>query len=243
MRYECLRLSSWRTLNFMTLAIAITTAPRKAPTLERAYKSLRAAAFDEEVFVVAEPRTDIPAAVVSDRRVRVTVNATQLGCFGNWKHACNTLLTKTKADWLLILQDDAIWQRGSASVLRQQMKDRSGTRTGFISPYLSAHDLKKSFTSGWNETHSGWDWCGALAFCMARQAAEDLLKVECFVKHPGPKQVDAIVGRAFKELKRPSFAHLPSLVDHIGVTSTVGNGGRSPGRMGHGFREEPRSTK
>ena len=221
----------------MTLAIAMTTAKRAVSTLERAYQSLRAAGFDEEVLVAAEPGTVIPDAVAHDSRARVLMNEKRLGCFSNWKHACRTLL-KTSAQWILIVQDDAIWQRGSAHILRQQMKERSGVRTGFISPYLSVQNLKKSFIDGWNVTDAGWGLFGALAFCMERDAAEDLLKAGRFVKHPGPKQVDAIVGLTMLDLRRPCFVHLPSLVDHIGETSTVGHEGRTRGRVGHRFREE-----
>lgn len=223
----------------MTFGIAITTAKRSKPTLERAYKSLRAAGFHEDVFVMAEPETKIPDAVAGDSRARVLSNETRLGCFPNWKHACKTLLNITAARWILIVQDDAIWQRDSARILRQQMMDRSGVRTGFVSPYVSVHNVKKTFVDGWNETKAGWDWCGALAFCMDRGAAEDLLSARRFVKHQGPKQVDAIVGLTMLDLKRPSFVHVPSLVDHVGEFSTVGNKGLIPRRVGHRFCEVP----
>jgi hypothetical protein len=226
----------------MTLAIAITTAKRSKPTLARAYTSLRAAGFQEEVLVAAEPGSLIPEAIALDSRARVVLNEKNLGCFGNWKHACKTLLATTKTPWILIVQDDAIWQRDSACSLRQQMKDRSSLRTGFVSPYVSVYNLKKSFVDGWNETGAGWDWCGALAFCMDREAAEDLLRAERFIKHPGPKQVDAIVGLAMLDLRRPSFVHLPSLVDHIGEVSTMGHAGLTPRRVGYLFREEVKTS-
>lgn len=223
----------------MTLAIAMITAQRPIPTIERAYSSLRAAGFQETVHVIAEPGSPIPESVAGDPRARVLLNQQRQGCFKNWKHACRTLL-KTGTQWILIVEDDAIWQRNAASVLRQQMQVRSNVRTGFISSYLSVRNLEKSFTDGWNETKAGWGLYGALALCMRRDAAEELLQARRFVNHPGPRQLDSIIGLTMLDLRRPSFVHLPSLVDHIGETSTIGHGGRTPGRVGYRFSEEPK---
>jgi hypothetical protein len=97
--------------------------------------------------------------------------------------------------------------------------------------------VAEDFADGWNECRAGWEFWGALALCMKRVAAEELLRYPRFAKHAGPQQVDAVVAASMLELGRPSFVHLPSLVDHIGSTSTIGNDGDSAwGRRGFHFK-------
>ena len=207
-----------------TLAIAMTTAPRRRPTLHRALATLHAAGFSEDVHLFAEPGTfDQLPRPISPQLIKHD-NAVKRGCFGNWKHAIMHLLSKTTANWLLVVQDDAIWTPGAAAVLHAQMIERQEPRTGFLSPYVTTKDaVESAFVDGWNECRIGWTFWGALAFCMKRVAAEELLRHPRFAQHRGPQQVDAIVAASMLELTRPSFVHVPSLVDHVGDTSTIGN--------------------
>jgi hypothetical protein len=220
-----------------TLALAMTTAPRREVTLYRALSSLRLAGFHEEVQLFAEPETlgtgDRTGMV--DTSVAVHESVSRRGCFGNWKHALKWLISHTTAPWLMIVQDDAIWRPGSADTLRAQMRGRQDPRTGLLSPYASPTNVKKDFVDGWNECRAGWDFWGALALCMKRVAAEDLLRHPRFVKHASPKQVDAVVAASMLDLNRPSFVHVPSLVDHIGDTSTINNDALTLGRRGYRF--------
>jgi hypothetical protein len=224
----------------MSLAIAMTTTHRQPSTIDRALMTLRSAGFDETVHVFAEPETEL--AGLSTDRVRVHVNKRRRGCFGNWKKSLKWLVKHTSASWLLVLQDDAIWLPGSAVRLRSQMDVCRDRRTGLLSPYASCMVVKEGYmeganTDGWKECRAGWDFWGALAFCLKRDAAKELLQHCRFAKHAGMQQVDAVVAASMLELDRPSFVHLPSLVDHIGVTSTIGNGDSEWGRRGYRFGE------
>jgi hypothetical protein len=215
----------------------MTAAPRREPTLDRALISLRAAGFHEDVHVFAEPETlgalERSKLVTAVARVIVHDNASRRGCFGNWKSALEWLIAHTSASWVMILQDDALWRIGSSEMLYVQMRTRQDPRTGLLSPYTSPAIVKKDFVDGWNECRAGWDFWGALAFCMKRVAAEELLRHPRFVMHDHPLQVDAVVAASMLDLGRPSFVHVPSLVDHIGDTSTIGRTGG--GRRGYRF--------
>jgi hypothetical protein len=218
-----------------SLAIAMTTAPRRQPTLERALVSLRKAGFREDVHLFVEPGTPLR---LDDERTRVHENSSTRGCFGNWRHALKQLLSCTRARWLLVVQDDAIWSPGSADVLRDEMLSRQKMRTGFLSPYVTAKDVLEEFDEGWNECRAGWLFWGALSFCMKRDVAEELLQHSRFVSHQGTQQVDAVVAASMLDLGFPSFVHVPSLVDHIGETSTLREDDFAAGLRGYRFGEK-----
>lgn len=180
----------------------------------------------------------------NDQRLHLHQGAFKRGCFDNWKWALEWLLVGTTASWLMILQDDSIWQSGAAEILRVKMQNRQNLKTGVISPYTSRVVVEDGFVDGWNECHAGWGFWGALSFCMQRNSATELLKHSRFAWHAGTRQIDAVVVLSMLELERPNFVHLPSLVDHIGTTSTIGRGDGcdedpASGRRGYRFKAKP----
>jgi hypothetical protein len=207
----------------MDLAIAMTTAPRRRPTLPTALASLRAAGFVEDVYLFAEPGTFDQVRRPRDARTIVHENGSTRGCFRNWRRAVKRLLSRTSAPWILVVQDDATWVPWAADLLRAQMIARRGARVGVLSPYVTGKDVLPTFVDGWNECRVGWTFWGALAFAMPRDAAEDLLRHPRFTNHRGAQQVDAVVSASMLDLGRPIYVHVPSLVDHVGDTSTVGH--------------------
>lgn len=192
--------------------------------------------MDVDVHVFAEPGTFTVAVPLPNNPLVVHQNAATLGCFGNWRHAVECLLATTTAEWLLVVQDDAIWAPGSAHVLIAEIHKRQDQRTGFLSPYVTDKDVTEEFTDGWNECHSGWQFYGALTFCVERAAAAELLHHPRFANHTSKKQVDAVVAASMIDLGRPSFVHVPSLVDHVGTTSTIEN--NSAHLRGYRFRQK-----
>jgi hypothetical protein len=223
----------------VTIAIAMTTAPRRKPTIHRALPSLREAGFDEDVHVCAEPGTFKKLARPRSDDAHVHENSSRRGCFGNWKYALQRVLSRTSAAWLLIVQDDAIWLPGSASILRDQLRARQDLRTGFLSPYVTTKDVDSEFVDGWNEYRGGWNFWGAIALCLPRGAAEELLRHPRFAEHRGTQQVDAVVAASMLDLGHPSFVHVPSLVDHVGKTSTIGHDDVAGILRGYRFGERP----
>ena len=216
----------------------MTTAPRREPTLHQALVSLREADFSENVHLFAEPGTFDHLSRPTDPCTIVHDNLVKHGCFGNWSQALRRLLSKTDAPWLLIVQDDAIWLPASAPILRAQLGVCQESRTGFISTYVTPKDaIEAAFVAGWNECRIGWTFWGALAFCLQREAAVDLLQHPRFAEHRGTQQVDAVVAESMLDLERPSFVHVPSLVDHIGATSSIGNDDIAGSLRGYRFGE------
>lgn len=221
-----------------TLAVAMTTAPRRMPTFHRALLSLRRAGFSEHVHVFAEPGAWSQIPRPHDERAVTHDHAVTLGCFENWRHTLTYLLEQTAAPWLLVVQDDAIWAPKSANTLRAATVTRNDLGTGFLSPYVNANDVPPGSVDGWNECRSGWYLWGALALCIPRDAATALLQHPRFVKHPVDQQVDAVVAASMLDLERPSYVHVPSLVDHVGATSTLGHDDVASKLRGYRFEEK-----
>lgn len=219
------------------LAIGMTTAPRRTTTLPRALSSLRGAGFGETVHVFAEPGSWKQVPRPNDGGTVTHDHVVTLGCFDNWRYALTYLLTQTAAPWLLVVQDDAVWAPGSAEALRIGAVARQDLRTGFLSPYVTASDVPLGARDGWSECRSGWNLCGALALCLPRDAAGELLQHRRFVRHRKRQQVDAVVAESMLDLGRPSYVHVPSLVDHVGETSTLGHDDVSPKLRGYRFGE------
>jgi hypothetical protein len=201
----------------------MTTAPRRVPTFPHALSSLREAGFNGRVDVFAEPGTWDQVPRSKDALAVTHDHAVTLGCFGNWRRAITYLLAWYEDPWLLVVQDDAIWASGSANKLRAEAAVQRDLRTGFLSPYVTSKDVPSGSVEGWNECRSGWYFWGALALCIPRDAARELLQHPRFVKHGGSQQVDAVVAASMLDLGRPSYVHVPSLVDHVGETSTLGH--------------------
>lgn len=220
------------------LTIAMTTAPRRAPTLTRALTSLREAGFGEIVHLFAEPGTFDQTPRPIDERTIVSEHVSTLGCFGNWKHAITYLLAATSAQWLLVVQDDAIWAAGSADALRAELATRKNQRIGFLSPYVTESDVPVGAADGWIECRSGWNLCGAVALCLERGTARQLLWHRRFVEHRSTEHVDSVVAASMLDLGRPSYVHVPSLVDHVGYTSTIGHDDVAPKLRGYRFGEK-----
>jgi hypothetical protein len=72
---------------------------------------------------------------------------------------------------------------------------------------------------------------------MPRAAAEELLRHPRFADHRGTQQVDAVVSASMLDLGRPIYVHVPSLVDHVGDTSTIGHDDIAGALRGHRFGE------
>lgn len=172
-----------------------------------------------------------------DDRIVVHGNTAQAGCFGNWRTALSYLAAWTPENWILVVQDDAIWSPGAADLLRAGMAARQDVPTGFLSAYVMEKDVSPGAGNGWSELRAGWLFWGALALCLPPDAAEQLQRHDRFVNHATNQQIDAVVAASMLDLGRPSFVHVPSLVDHIGETSTLGHEDAIAGVHGYRFGE------
>lgn len=90
----------------LSIAVAITTAPRKGPNLlPRCVRSVLGSGFDD-VTIYAEPGSeigDVDAPVITRER--------RLGAWHNWMQTLDDTLSK-KTDYVLLVQDDCVFAKG-----------------------------------------------------------------------------------------------------------------------------------
>ncbi len=203
-----------------TLAIAMTTCPRKEAYAFRAVASLRAAGFTETLHVFAEP--DSPE-LTQFANLTIHPAETKLGCFQNWRRAATWLYENLAEDWLMVLQDDVIWCHDACTQLGRAIHQPGLQAVGMLSPYTSKAMVPTGAKTGWLNAkfHNRAFW-GALAVCMPRASLGSLLALDRFRNHPHHRKVDVVIGNCFRDLGLAIKVHVPSLADHIGKISTLG---------------------
>lgn len=212
--------------------VAITTAPREKPTLQSTIASLVANRIEPHIF--AEPGSELTGI----GQLPTHQNATRLGAWHNWIHACQTLLQTTRSDYILTVQDDTVIAEGAIEFLRSVTWPKD---CGMISLYTPGHYTKMKPGLHKIKTQSLW---GACAMLFKRDQLQRLLATEVAQNWKGvnslartkPREpweianVDTAVGKALIEMGLFPYFFTPSLSQHIGETSSIGHKGMGPKR-------------
>jgi hypothetical protein len=196
----------------MNWAYGITTVPERVGTLlPQTIASLAAAGFDRPVLFVDG---HIPA--YEDLEV---VCHPRVGQLRNWMLGLFTLFTTKEADRYAIFEDDVL----ACSQLRDYLER---CRPGKVYWNLLTLDENRVFTSdvpGWHESNQlGRSACGLV---FDRSTVDCLLRMERFVRGPANSETmsDAVVIATLKSLGYKELVHYPSLLQHVGLESTLGN--------------------
>lgn len=202
-------------------AVGMTTAPRLRPTLEESLASLAAAGWEQPRLFV-EPETVLPQRF---RTLPATWRDDKLGAFPNWYLGLTELfLRQPLADVYLMCQDDAIFAVGSRAYLEQNLWPAA--EVGVVSIYTPSH-WSEGRTPGFHPVRHGWASWGALAYAFSNPSLRALLADPLFIKHrhhgaaDGLRNIDSAVGAWCEAAGLPYYIHVPSLVQHIGDTSTI----------------------
>lgn len=203
-------------------AIGITTAERIIPTLSRSLESLSQAGWDpNKVHLFSEPGTP---ATDSTFKGPVTIRGRKVGAFSNWYLALQELiLTQPSADCFLLLQDDVVFCRGLRKYLEDELWPNS--TTGFVSLYCGMMQSNPDQQRGWVYLQPQSMLYGALAVAFTAGAARTVSMHPMFFRHressSGMYGIDSVLTQWATESRLPCYFHVPSLVDHIGVTSAI----------------------
>lgn len=210
-------------LNWST---CIITAPRQHPTLLRCMQNLQSAGW-RDFRIFAEPGCeDLPR----DQGIPIVERVGSLGAWPNWYLALAELLMRQpNADFYFLLEDDALLYQGQPnlkSYVEQSLV--SNPQLAFASLYCA--DAIMANQIGWVSGNLGKYFIGALALVIPKESALKLMTNENVARHRetggedhGTKLTDAVLGRWAFENQLRVLVHNPSLVDHIGNTSTLGN--------------------
>ncbi len=186
----------WDVERLSRLAIGITTCERKEPTLQASLESIRAAGFENPM-------------VVEDAQHR--------GSWNTFRMTLATMIAKwPSADAFLIFQDDVNVSTNTRDYLHRVLWP-DDKNTGVCSLYCSGI-YSPSITTGWERHHT--ETYGALALCFTPSSAR-LFIAQTLPGQQGEARVDLKVGRWCRSAGLSYWIHVPSLVEHTGVTSTI----------------------
>lgn len=199
------------------LAIGMTTAPRANPTLETTVTSLRFGQFSQTVHLFTEPAT-LPQDWRRDGVV-IHQNQRRMGCYPNWLQMAKWLIEQTDAPYLLLLEDDGLFCRGAAPGLYYGLTHLENI--GCLSLYTPNHNyqLHTGVAEGWFALDASDRW-GTVAHCFPRSVLTQFLKQADWSR---PEGTDRYLDHFMNVHGLRWYTHAPSLVDHIGIDSTLGH--------------------
>lgn len=196
----------------MNWAYGITTVPERVNTLlPQTIASLAAAGFDCPVlFVDGHIPSYDDLEVVCHPRV---------GQLRNWMHGLFYLFATKDADRYAIFEDDVL----ACRQLREYLERCPPGKVYWNLITLDENRLHTKDVPGWHESNQlGRSACGLV---FDRATVDCLLRMERFVRGPdsGETMSDAVVIATLKSLGYKELVHYPSLLQHVGLESTLGN--------------------
>jgi hypothetical protein len=202
-------------------AVGVTTAPRRLATLAECLDSLCQAGWQQ-------PRLFVDATVaIPDRysHLALTLREPRVGAWPNYYLALAELLMREPhADAFMLIQDDALFLRhpGLRAYLERTLWP--GPAPGIVSLFCSASYTQS--THGWHRFAGSWIQ-GALAFIFSNEVAKRFLADRSVIEHrcapgaDGLTKIDILIGAWAHERRIPIYYPTPSLVQHIGLVSSL----------------------
>ena len=203
-----------------TWAYGVTTSPTREKTLlPQTLASLAAAGFDQPRLFV-----DGPPGTHADLGLPVVYRYEQIRTYGNFYLALLELMIRDPlVGRYAIFQDDLITYKN----LREYLDTVPDPPRGYWNLYTFPHNLRRcNGHIGWS--HSDQMGKGAVALIFPRDAAKTLVMQHHMISKPedpkkGWKNLDGCIITAMKAMGYKEYVHNPSLVQHTGTESSIGN--------------------
>lgn len=206
----------------MVWKYGLTTVPERVnDLLPRTLKSLAAAGFNEPHLFVDKCKDP----TVYDRfDLKCTFRMTMAKPFSNWiASAWEMYATEPHADRYAIFQDDFVACKG----LREYLEKSPYPGKGYLNllTFPQNHKLIEGKGIGWHESNQRG--LGAVALVFNNEAMSSLLSHPHMVsRQKGPRAhrwIDGAILEAFRKMNQKEFVHNPSLIQHTGEESSMGN--------------------
>jgi hypothetical protein len=215
-------------LKVCTWSVGVITAPRPIATLDACLDSLIRAGWEQ-------PRLFVDTATTIATRhggLPLTLREPRIGAFPNYYLALAELVMRDpEVDAYMLAEDDVLFS--DREDLRAYLEDVlwPSDPVGAVSLYCSSMYTKSD--PGWHRFEGEWVW-GALAFIFSPQSARRFLSDPLMFEHrtsrdEGLTDTDALIGVWSYRRKLPLFFPTPSLVQHIGETSSLWPTSRAAG--------------
>jgi|TARA_R110000824_G_scaffold395565_1_gene596316 hypothetical protein len=207
----------------LTWSYGVTTVPERVnKLLPRTLDSLSNAGFPTPHLFVDKCREP---SIYNQFNLPSTIHSSNIRTFGNWVTALWELYTLSPhADRYAVFQDDFVTCLG----LREYLEQTKWPGEGYLNLYTFPENHKriKDKPTGWHRSNQLGK--GAVALVFNREAIVALLSSQRLVERPqckkrGHKYVDGGIVESFKKLKMSEYVHNPSLVQHTGTKSSMGN--------------------
>jgi hypothetical protein len=226
-----------RVAGSLVWSYGITTVPERFnTTFSVTLESLVNAGFDRPHLFVDRCVDDKPYLNLG---LPCTFHWANIRTYGNWMASLWELyISNPTADRYAIFQDDMIAYRG----LREYLEVTPYPGEGYLNlyTYTGNHRKIQGKPVGWHRSNQLGK--GAVALVLNNKAAVDLLSHPRMVRRIQNKErsfryVDGAIVEAFKKIGQTEFVHNPTLVQHIGDKSSMGNTyhGNSPSWAGDEF--------
>ncbi len=231
----------------MKWSYGVTTVPeRRQDLLPQTLASLREGGFDSpRLFVDGHENYStsyLMQMYESEFGLHTTCRSPRIRAFGNWLLALEELyIREPTAERYAIFQDDLITYKN----LRQYLDRCKYPDKGYLNLYTFPSNQREQ--RGWYEgalLNSGPDKFqtgrGAVALVFNREAVQTLLMHQHMIERPthageGHKRIDGGIVTAMNKAGWREFVHNPSLVQHTGKVSAIGN---KPHPQSPSFRSE-----
>lgn len=225
------------------VATGITTAPRQSCYLKQTLETLLPQTGSAHIF--AEPGSTLP---LPNPDIHVHQNAVRLGNWHNWLRMCHWLLENTPEPFILTAEDDVTFAEDAVPIAVEFIKYKHPA--GFVSLYTSGKYAKLTADNpaiGIRQLKISRLW-GACAWLFQRKSLARIVSHplarswqgndhdKTIIDRANANGVDIAVGKILNDLKLSMYFAVPSLAEHIGEHSTVGNNeGLTIGRRALGF--------
>ncbi len=203
--------------------VGMTTAPRRESTLECSLQSLSGAGWDHFCLFV-DGDVEVPAGLSGQITTRRNPS---VGAWPNFYLSLLELLMRFPfAEAFLMVQDDVLFPAhpGLRSYLERVFWP--GDKPGLVSLFCPSEYTHVA--NGWHRYEGAWFW-GAQAFVFSRDAAQKFAASDFIVGHrwstrtQGLANIDWLIGEWADRNDVPVYYPTPSLVQHIGRTSSIWN--------------------
>lgn len=147
-----------------------------------------------------------------------------VGCF---KHYYRVLadLCNSDADYVAVFSDDVEYRLGWVDIALEKLQEDN---LGFVSCYVP-REIKHRFRlrNGWTKINKGWAGTYGGGYVFKRDVAQKILEHPFVIKHRDNykknQQIDHAIPQAVYEMGLDQWFYVPSLMNHIGYSSTIGH--------------------
>jgi hypothetical protein len=198
--------------------IGVMWYPRKKEVIYRSVASI--GEHDITVYpdgVKMQKETKYPSIYLGDN----------VGCF---KHYYRVLkdLCESNSEYVAVFSDDVAYRHNWFKTLKPQL-DRKDV--GFVAGYVPVGLAQRyGWRKGWYELNKGWAGAWGGGYVFRREVALQLLEHPFIINHrdnyKANQQIDHAIPEAMFQMGLKQLYYCPSLMNHIGVHSTIGHSWR-----------------